>query len=231
MTLHDFKNYLNEDKCIINIHSYKDISESYDNSHHIFYLRINSSTYIPFFSQNSSLCSYKGTPLFLSDDNKPVIVLNKINNGFLINVGVDIIYSIFYIVSRQEEVGCKKRDAHNRFPAEYSVIFKEGLLNVPLVNIQINLLYDLIVFGYKKMGLPLLQKCYWPGGKEFAACLTHDVDLIRKWTPSRIKYQFLKIISLFLNYEFKHSIKELIIMLNSITKNKDPYWNFSEIME
>lgn len=47
-------------------------------------------------------------PIF-SHENKPIVTLDKVNNIVLISISIDLIYSIFYIVSRLEEVECKKK--------------------------------------------------------------------------------------------------------------------------
>ena len=46
----------------------------------------------------------------------------------------DLFSAVFYLISRYEEYQVFRPDAHGRFPASESVLFKAGLLERPLVN-------------------------------------------------------------------------------------------------
>ena len=50
------------------------------------------------------------------------------------NIPFDIFSATFFLVSRYEEYLDFKPDNHNRFPATESVLYKNGLLEIPLVN-------------------------------------------------------------------------------------------------
>lgn len=56
----------------------------------------------------------------------------------------DPLAASFYLVTRYEEYLCEKRDEHNRFPAEESILFKHNLLKKPVVNIWANMLTELL---------------------------------------------------------------------------------------
>lgn len=57
---------------------------------------------------------------------------------------------------------------------------KKALASKPTVDILQNLLFNAILAGCHKQKIPLVQKSYWPCGKSFAVCLTHDIDEIKK---------------------------------------------------
>jgi hypothetical protein len=96
----------------------------------------------------------------------------------LIETNIDIIASSFFMVSRYEEVVQDIKDEHSRFPASASLAFREGFLNRPVVNEYIELLWNWV----HSLEPGLTRKPLWPENKEFAVCLTHDVDHLRRYS-------------------------------------------------
>lgn len=88
-------------------------------------------------------------------------------NGHGIACGVDIFGSIFFMLSRYEEVVTPDRDEHDRFPATSSVAYRAGFLDRPIVNEYAELLWAMITY-------------LWPGlqrkPREFRTLVSHDVD-------------------------------------------------------
>ena len=64
--------------------------------------------------------------------------------------------------------------------------------------------------------MKLEYKPFWPDGKKFAVCLTHDVDRVKK------TYQY---ITHFVKTKDFYHIKSFF------TRQHDPYWNFEKIMQ
>lgn len=85
-----------------------------------------------------------------------------------IECGIDIFGSIFFMISRYEEIVIKNRDNHHRFFANSSVAYQEGFLFRPIVNEYLEFLFALLKFLW-----PNLER------KEqyFAISPTHDVDV------------------------------------------------------
>ncbi len=100
--------------------------------------------------------------------------------GRLIETDIDIIASAFFMLTRYEEVVSPIQDRFQRFPATASLAYKEAFLHRPIVNEYIELLWSWI----EKFNLGLKRRKLW-NGKDFAVCLTHDVDALRKynWYP------------------------------------------------
>lgn len=48
--------------------------------------------------------------------------------------GFDIFSAVFYLISRYEEYGSRDRDKHGRYKPENSTLFKQGLLQTPVVD-------------------------------------------------------------------------------------------------
>lgn len=67
-----------------------------------------------------------------------------------IDCGIDIFGSIFFMLSRFEEVVRTERDAHDRFPASASLAFRADFLFRPIVDDYVDLLWA-------------LMKRLWPG--------------------------------------------------------------------
>jgi len=60
------------------------------------------------------------------------------------DIGFDIFSSVFWLLSRYEEYQEHNTDAYNRFPAIESFAFKNGFLDLPVVDAWINYLGNLI---------------------------------------------------------------------------------------
>jgi hypothetical protein len=87
-----------------------------------------------------------------------------------ISLMVDIFGSVFYLLTRYEEVVVPGRDTHERFPASASLASAEGFLDRPVVEEYVDLLWQ-------------AMRSLWPGlsrlETSFRLRLTHDVD--RPW--------------------------------------------------
>lgn len=133
---------------------------------------------------------------YLKPASMPVIPLRRYNDlpviytgsgafdGFvqrsenLIETNIDIVASSFFMLSRYEEVILNTEDQHERFPAKASLAYKEGFLDRPIVNEYVELLWSWIHLLMPNLG----RKPPWPADKEFAVCLTHDVDSLKKYS-------------------------------------------------
>lgn len=138
-----------------------------------------------------------------------------------IETRIDIIASSFFMLSRYEEIVSAKRDQYNRFPAEESIAYKEGFLDRPVVNEYLELLWTWI----DSFGLEITRKPLWPYGKDFAVCLTHDVDHVTKWAEDR------RYARLVLRTEPLEAAKKWLSSIGSMLKRDNPYWNFEQIVE
>ncbi|MEW6663398.1 MAG: polysaccharide deacetylase family protein [Bacillota bacterium] len=108
------------------------------------------------------------------DPELPVLYGRQIANGKLfhqqdglVHLGLDILGSSFFMLTRYEEVVLRERDQHERFPARSSIAYKEGFLERPVVNEYLEVLWA------------AMQRL-WPGlqrkPRQFKVFPTHDVD-------------------------------------------------------
>jgi hypothetical protein len=109
-----------------------------------------------------------------------VVVHKNDLGGRTVETNIDFIASCFFMLTRYEEVLLNELDKFDRFPATASLAYKEGVLDRPIVNEYIELLLSWI----ERFNLGFKRKCLWDG-KDFAVCLTYDVDAVRKhnWYP------------------------------------------------
>lgn len=95
----------------------------------------------------------------------------------------------------------------------------------PLVDLYCEMLLDRLLENYETLNLPVVSKSFWPDGKYFSVCLTHDVDEIRK-TYQWITFPY--------KYARKHDIQgvsnQFISLFHKI-KGKEPFWTFRKIIE
>ena len=84
-----------------------------------------------------------------------------------ININLDIFGSIFFMLSRYEEVISNKRDQFERFSATDSLAYKESLLNRAIVNEYLDILWYCI-----KALFPELEK----RKHKYNVCVSADVD-------------------------------------------------------
>ncbi len=102
---------------------------------------------------------------------------------------------------------------------------KNKRISTPFADYYCKILFDCLLSSHKKLNLPLVHKAFWPDGKKFAVCLTHDVDEIKK-TYQWLTYPF--------RFAKKHDIRGLYNQFYSLInkiKGEEPYWTFQKIMD
>ena len=122
----------------------------------------------------------------LVDPTLPVIYGDELANGSFcaetetgLALGVDIFGSIFFQLSRYEEIALQARDEHDRFSAGAALAIGEGFLTRPLVNEYVEVLWAALARLW-----PRLER----RRREFSERLSHDVDwpLHRARSPLRV---------------------------------------------
>jgi peptidoglycan/xylan/chitin deacetylase (PgdA/CDA1 family) len=97
----------------------------------------------------------------------------KTDHGY--RVGYDILDLIYFMLSRVEEVGSVDLDQHGRFPSTSSHAFKHDYLEIPIVDVWI----DIIGQVMQRLWPSIKLKCHY-----FNIKVSHDVDV-----PSRYIFQ------------------------------------------
>jgi hypothetical protein len=131
------------------------------------------------------------------------------------------------MLTRYEEVvndSTEILDQHERFSATASIAYKESFLARPIVNEYFELLWNCIKVFY-----PHLQRQRLWNGRDFATCLTHDVDALRKYT---LMNEILTIGSFALKRRKPSKAISSFIDYVKIAKHikNDPYDTFDQIL-
>lgn len=82
-------------------------------------------------------------------------------------LAVDVLGGCFFMLTRLEERVLDTRDGHGRFPAGASVAHGEGFLDMPIVDVYVDLLWDALSRRW-----PRLER----RRRAYRVALTHDVD-------------------------------------------------------
>jgi hypothetical protein len=96
----------------------------------------------------------------------------------VIDTNIDIIASSFFLLSLYEEIMTDAEDEHSRFPFEASLAYRAGFWDRPLVNEYAELLWTWL----EHFQIGIERRDTWHG-RDFAFCLTHDIDILRRYEP------------------------------------------------
>ena len=146
-----------------------------------------------------------------------------------IKFNIDIVSLSFFLLARQEELEDKRRDIHKRF--DHSETILKDFIKEPVINNYIRHLEELIIEGFRKQDFPLLKKAYWPSEEDFAVSLTHDVDVLYKYSFIGSLVETKKIFILFSKLKFRLSLSALYTMAKCLIKNKKPYWQLQNVAD
>jgi len=86
---------------------------------------------------------------------------------------VDVLATVFFMLSRWEEIDRTLHDQHARFPASASVAYKQGFLDIPVAD-----LYGLLLREWLKVIVP----DWSPVPLHLRINLTHDIDWIHHFS-------------------------------------------------
>jgi hypothetical protein len=112
----------------------------------------------------------------------PGISLEKSKNRWTMVSCVDLFATSFCLLTLQEERSGSGTKQGERFLGQGSWREGENVHHVPLVNHYFKILFELLQEVAQREALPLISKRPWPSGSKLAVALTHDVDIIDKWS-------------------------------------------------
>jgi hypothetical protein len=157
----------------------------------------------------------------------PGVIFEKKQNQIRINCYVDFFASSFYLLTLQDERHDLEEQKAERFMAKGSWREKENTLHVPLINQYFKILFELLQTVAKEGKLPLLSKKFWPLGTGLAVALTHDVDILDKWSL----YILFRMWSLLKRADFKALIRMLSQLPRFFFKKNKSLLGVSLILE
>lgn len=135
----------------------------------------------------------------------------------------DVFASAFFMLTRWEEYVIEDRDEHNRFPVEASLAYQQGFLHVPVVNMYVELLWQLLVEqgyeGKRRQRAPSLVN-------------THDVDIPFIWQKPKNVLGRLKFHLIVSKKPWLWITQELPSLLRTLTGiSKDPVDTYDYLMD
>jgi hypothetical protein len=129
---------------------------------------------IPSFPLRHWAVADSGLEVPLAGPDLPVLFGKPLSNGSFIAIaereirlGIDVLGSAFFMLSRYEELVSLERDKHDRFSAFTSVAYKAGFLERPIVNEYVEVLWQCL----KRLWSGLVRS-----ERHFRVFLSHDVD-------------------------------------------------------
>ena len=141
----------------------------------------------------------------------------------------DILKSAFYLLSGYQEYGSEEKDEYGRFPWESSIQCKLGTTGIPVVNYYFEVILEAFEVFCKKNGLPFKKV----EREAPALFLSHDVDRIKKYSFRNMVYVGLQLPGIISseNKLAKRFRNVLDYSMGFLLQKKDPYWNFSRLMD
>ena len=135
------------------------------------------------------------------------------NNGNY-SIGIDIFRETGYLISGHLDT---MRDSIDQS-------LKNEIATLPAVDFLEDMLLAIIRLACNARNLPLVQKSYWPDGKSFAVCLTHDVDELTK------TYQWLsRPLRFFIHGDFTRFNGQVRSLMQKL-KGHEPYYTYDDII-
>lgn len=132
-----------------------------------------------------------------------------------ISIGFDVFKEVGYLLSGHME--------HLWNPPVGPESHSPGM--VPIADLYEDLLFESILYGCKKMGIPLVTRSPWPEGKQFAVCLTHDVDEVKK-TYQWVTYP----LKLMVKGNFRQLLPQVYSFIGKLS-GREPYWTFNDLIK
>lgn len=102
--------------------------------------------------------------------------VSVIRSGNSLFTTFDLVASAFFMLTRYEEVVAPQHDTFGRFPSHMSLAYRERFLQLPVVNIYVEILRGWL----QELGVRVPQPNRWRGHR-MAVALTCDVDALRRY--------------------------------------------------
>ncbi len=173
----------------------------------------------------------KQLPILFGLSNNFMGVFRKDEKGNVI-FNDDLLSSIFYLLSGQQEVAESLRDKFGRFSYDHSIQKKLNCVQIPLVNYYFEMILEGIEFFARENDLKIERRRLFGN---FGFVLSHDVDRISFFHPLRVLYKMKQIIGLTTLKEgriktLKSFFYGVLFNLNPFRK-ADPWWNFDWMID
>lgn len=126
-------------------------------------------------------------------------------------VGFDLFAAIFYLITRYEEYLPHKKDGYGRYAHENALAFREGFLQLPLINIWLEDVRNLLAEKDLQFATPKTKFNFQP---------TYDIDIAWNFRNKGFKRTAGGLLKLFLSGQWR-SLSQRVAVLRK--KRQDPF--------
>ncbi len=166
----------------------------------------------------------QGFKAFVKTFESGVLVLEGLTDNILTFIfTADLIKATIRILSGELELNTGFDSYGRHKPASESVI------TAPAVSLHFNLIEQVIRYAYRKINQPLLYIPRWPKSAPLALFLSHDVDVVRKWTTKRALYELCHSMAYLFRFRSSKLVETILSVFNAL-RGIDPYWLFDELL-
>lgn len=142
---------------------------------------------VPLHVRSPVIALNSGVPLARwADGGEPAIVMREAGGKAFVEFSFDAISSYFLAITQRDEDAIQERDVHGRPPQSMTFPVVNGMTHSPVATDSALLVGKAAQEVCQRTRSFLLTKTPWPFGIHAVACITHDVDSVRKWIIPRI---------------------------------------------
>jgi hypothetical protein len=176
-----------------------------------------------------------GTRLTSTDPTR--IVGKSTSSGFAgwvdqrtLRCSIDFPLSVSYFLSLEHERD-QRTDELGRPIGPKSWICQKGFSNVPVVDRLVAAFWMLCCYAHARAKALLVRKIPWPNHRKFCMPVSHDIDLVQKWTVNAVIKEGISILTDTQKRHLQYATQTLRSVASSHFNIKtDPYWNFNQII-
>lgn len=141
----------------------------------------------------------------------------------------DILKSAFYLLSGYQEYGDVDYDEFGRYKYHESIQYLLGITDKPIVNYYFEIILYAIDRFCQLNNIPFQRNIR----TQPVLFLSHDVDRVKKYSVRNFAYVLLQLLKIKPSQEkFARRLKNVCdYAIGTLSNQKDPYWNFNEILE
>ncbi|MDP6125049.1 MAG: hypothetical protein QGH20_04770, partial [Candidatus Latescibacteria bacterium] len=123
---------------------------------------------------------------------RTVITAERVGQGLICRIGCDLVSTVWWALARVEEQGADSlRDQHGRAKSDANTLVKAGCHHTPVLDRYAELLIWLFDRCWQTLGRPWVRIGRWPDDHSAVVLFSHDVDVLRKWTPWRVFHEMI----------------------------------------
>ncbi len=149
-------------------------------------------------------------PSYKTINNIPFLYPNELEL-----IPADILAGSFYLLSRMEEYADQEKDEHARYKSSNSILAKMNALNIPLINVWVDLLASQLKIKFN--GLKIKKP-------NFSFSPSYDIDMAWSFKNKGFSRNALGLIKDLSTGDRKNLAKRLRVLKN---KEKDPFDNYN----